>query len=301
VTFDIAVSTPPVIASAAVPPHSTSMRRALLRHAVGVVSAIVIVLLAVGAVAAPHIAPYSPTAQDAPRIEDPSTAHPFGTDQLGRDVLSRVLHGARVSLGVGVIAVALGAAFGVCAGLAAGYAGGLQDRAGQLLLDIGLAFPGIVALMVVVAAFGRSLTIVTVAIAATAVPTVMRVVRGSVLREKESPYVEAARALGASTPRIIVRHILPNIAAVIIVLVSALIPAAILSEATLSFFGFGAEPPTPSWGGDLSSQDARSFFEYQPWMAIAPGAALSITVLAFNLLGDTLRDVLDPRMRGGRP
>jgi ABC-type dipeptide/oligopeptide/nickel transport system permease subunit len=152
--------------------------------------------------------------------------------------------------------------------------------------------------MVVVAAFGRSLTIVTIAIAITAVPTVMRVVRGSVLKEKESLYIESARALGASDGRIVFRHILPNIAAIIIVLVSALIPAAILSEATLSFFGFGAEPPTPSWGGDLSSQDARSFFEYQPWMAIAPGGALCITVLAFNLLGDTLRDVLDPRMRG---
>jgi len=119
-----------------------------------------------------------------------------------------------------------------------------------------------------------------------------------VLKEKESLYIEAARAIGASGSRIAFRHVLPNVAAVIIVLVSALIPAAILSEATLSFFGFGAAPPTPSWGGDLSSQDARSFFEYQPWMAIAPGAALCLTVLAFNLLGDTLRDILDPRMRG---
>jgi peptide/nickel transport system permease protein len=300
VTLDIAVSTPPVIAPASGPLDGASVRRTLVRHAVGVVSAIVIAMLAIGAIAAPHIAPDSPTAQDAPRIEDPSLAHPFGTDQLGRDVLSRVIHGARVSLGVGVIAVALGAAIGACAGLAAGYFGGLQDRASQLLLDIGLAFPGIVALMVVVAAFGRSLTIVTLAIAATSVPTVMRVVRGSVLREKELPYVDAARALGASTTRVMIRHILPNISAVIIILVSALIPAAILSEATLSFFGFGAKPPTASWGGDLSSQDARSFFEYQPWMAVAPGAALTVTVLAFNLLGDTLRDILDPRMRGGR-
>jgi peptide/nickel transport system permease protein len=267
---------------------------------VGVVSAVIIAVIVVAALGAPQIAPYSPTAGDASRIEDPSWLHPFGTDHLGRDVLSRVIHGARVSLGVGVVAVAIGTAVGVIAGLSSGYIGGAQDRLAQLSLDIGLAFPGIVALMVVVAAFGRSLTIVTIAIAATAVPTVMRVVRGSVLKEKESLYVEAARALGASDLRIIVRHLLPNVGGMIIVLVSALIPAAILSEATLSFFGFGAEPPTPSWGGDLSSQDARSFFEYQPWMALAPGAALSLTVLAFNLLGDTLRDVLDPRMRGSR-
>jgi peptide/nickel transport system permease protein len=297
--MDIAVASPPLILGDTMPlARRRSLRRALLRHAVGVISGAVILALAVGGIAAPLVAPYSPTAQDGARIEDPSAAHPFGTDQLGRDVLSRVIHGARVSLGVGVVAVALGTAVGVVAGLASGYAGGLQDRLNQLLLDIGLSFPGVVALMVVVAAFGRSLTIVTMAIAVTAVPTVMRVVRGAVLKEKESLYVDAARAIGASDVRIIARHILPNVAAIIIVLVSALIPAAILSEATLSFFGFGAEPPTPSWGGDLSSQDARSFFEYQPWMAIAPGAALSLTVLAFNLLGDTLRDVLDPRMRG---
>ena len=298
-SIEIAVASPPVIVGeAAAPARPRSIRRTLTRHIVGTISALIIVTLIVLALAAPLVAPYSPTAQDGARIEDPSAAHPFGTDQLGRDVLSRVIHGARVSLGVGVVAVALGTAFGVIAGLAAGYVGGLQDRASQLVLDIGLAFPGVVALMVVVAAFGRSLTIVTIAIAATSVPTVMRVVRGSVLKEKESLYIEAAHAIGASDTRIVLRHVLPNITPIIIVLVSALIPAAILSEATLSFFGFGAEPPTPSWGGDLSSQDARSFFEYQPWMAIAPGAALSITVLAFNLLGDTLRDLLDPRMRG---
>jgi peptide/nickel transport system permease protein len=300
-SVDVGVAAPPLLlGDALTEPRRRSLRRALKRHAVGAVSAVIIVLLVVVALGARTIAPYSPTAQDGARIEDPSLAHPFGTDQLGRDVLSRVMHGARVSLGVGVLAVVLGTTFGLVAGLTSGYLGGLQDRASQLMLDVGLAFPGVVALMVVVAAFGRSLTIVTIAIAATAVPTVMRVVRGSVLKEKESLYVESARALGATDLRIISRHILPNIAAIIIVLLSALIPAAILSEATLSFFGFGVEPPTPSWGGDLSSQDSRSFFEYQPWMAIAPGAALSLTVLAFNLLGDTLRDVLDPRMRGTR-
>lgn len=297
-SIDLTVASPPIIVGdAARPGRPRSARRVLTRHAVGVVAAAIIVVLIVLAIGAPQIAPYSPTALEAGRIEDPSMSHPFGTDQLGRDVMSRVIHGARVSLGVGILAVLLGTSVGVFAGLSSGYLGGVQDRINQLMLDVGLAFPGVVALMVVVAAFGRSLTIVTIAIAATAVPTVMRVVRGAVLKEKEALYVDAARALGATDARIIVRHILPNVASIIIVLVSALIPAAILSEATLSFFGFGAEPPTASWGGDLSSQDARSFFEYQPWMAIAPGAALSLTVLAFNLLGDTLRDVLDPRMR----
>lgn len=271
--------------------------RSFRRHAVGVVAGAVILALAVIAAGATWIAPYSPTAQESPALESPSMEHPFGTDRYGRDVLSRVIHGARVSLGVAVAAVLMGTALGVAGGLVSGYAGGAQDRINQLLLDIGLAFPGIVALMVIVAAFGRSLTIATIAIGVTSVPIVMRVVRGSVISEKESQYVEAARAMGAEDSRIIYRHILPNISAVIIVLASALIPAAILQEATLSFFGFGARPPMASWGADLS-KDARIYFEQQPWMALAPGLALSITVLAFNLLGDTLRDVFDPRMRG---
>jgi ABC-type dipeptide/oligopeptide/nickel transport system permease subunit len=215
-------------------------------------------------------------------------------------VLSRTIFGARVSLGVAFAAVAIGTAIGVAGGLVAGYLGGLHDRLNQFMLDLGLAVPGIVALMVVVAAFGPSLKIVTIAIAATSVPAVMRVVRGCVLKEKQALYVEAARALGATGPRVAMRHVLPNVAPSIIIIVTALIPVAILSEATLSFLGFGARPPTASWGGDLSSDDARAFFELQPWMAIAPGAALSITVLAFNLLGDALRDLLDPRLRGTR-
>jgi peptide/nickel transport system permease protein len=258
----------------------------------------VIALLVVVALGADVIAPYSPTAQDASPIEGASWSHPLGTDRLGRDVLSRTIHGARVSLGVAVVAVALGTAFGVFAGLTSGYIGGATDRLNQLALDIGLAFPGIVALLAIVAATGPSAKFVTLAIAATSVPIVMRVVRGSVIKEKESLYVEAARALGATDSRIIYRHILPNISSVVIVLASALIPAAMLNEAALSFLGLGVRPPTATWGGDLSG-DARTYFELQPWLAVAPGAALSITVLSFNLLGDTLRDVLDPRLRRG--
>lgn len=271
------------------------------RHAAGVIAGAAIVLLVAVALAAPLVAPYSATESVSGEagLQDPSWDHPAGTDLLGRDVLSRTIYGARVSLGVAVVAVALGTAFGVVAGLASGYAGGIQDRISQTMLDIGLAFPGLVALLAIGAAFGRSLNVVTPAIAALSVPVVMRVVRGSVIKEKDSLYVEAARAVGASDARVIVRHILPNIAAVIIVLASALVPSAIMAEASLSFLGFGVQPPTASWGGDLS-KDARQYFEQQPWLALAPGIALSITVLAFNLLGDTLRDVLDPRLRGAK-
>jgi ABC-type dipeptide/oligopeptide/nickel transport system permease subunit len=281
------------------PSAAVRLRRGLGRHAVGVLAAVVLVAFAGVAVGAPLVAPQSPTAIASSPIEKPSREHLAGTDRLGRDVLSRTIYGARVSLGVGVAAVVIGTAFGVAGGLQAGYAGGRFDRMNQFLLDVGLAFPGILPLLVVVAAFGKSVWIIIAALAVQSVPVVMRVVRGSVLKEKESMYVDAARALGASDARILVRHILPNVMPVIIVLISAGIPAAILAESALSFLGLGIQPPTPSWGGDLSG-DAQRFFEQQPWMALCPGIALSITVLAFNLLGDTLRDVLDPRMRGAR-
>jgi ABC-type dipeptide/oligopeptide/nickel transport system permease subunit len=162
-----------------------------------------------------------------------------------------------------------------------------------------MSFPGLLPLLVVVAAFDASFWVLTLAIAATSVPLVMRVVRGSVLKEREALYVEAARAIGATDSRIVLRHLLPNVAPSILVLASAAIPGAILAEAALSFLGLGVQPPTASWGGDLSGE-ARRYFELQPWMALAPGIALSLAVLAFNLLGDTLRDVLDPRLRGAR-
>jgi peptide/nickel transport system permease protein len=213
-------------------------------------------------------------------------------------VLSRTIYGARVSLGIGVVAVAIGATLGVLIGLQSGYSGGRTDRINQFMLDVGLAFPGILPLLVVVAAFGRSAWVLIAALAFAAIPVVMRVVRGSVMKEKEHTYIDAARALGATNMRIVGRHLLPNVAPVIIVLVSAAIPAAILAESALSFLGLGIQPPTASWGGDLSG-DAQLFLEQQPWVALAPGIALSLTVLACNLLGDTLRDVLDPRMRSG--
>jgi peptide/nickel transport system permease protein len=275
------------------------LRRGAARHIVGVLAGIVIVVLLAMAAFAPAIAPHSPTAHDAAPLEHPSLQHLAGTDNTGRDVFSRTVYGTRVSLGVALVAVALGMVCGVVGGLYSGYIGGATDRFSQFVLDVGMSFPGILPLLVVVAAFGASFWVLTLAIAFTSTPLVMRVVRGSALKEKQSLYVEAARTMGATDARIVFRHILPNVGPAIIVLASAAIPAAILAEAALSFLGLGIQPPTPSWGGDLSGE-ARRYFELQPWIALAPGIALSLATLAFNLLGDTLRDVLDPQMRGAR-
>jgi ABC-type dipeptide/oligopeptide/nickel transport system permease subunit len=286
----------------ALPPErtfATSLRRGLTRHTTGVAAAIVIAGLLVIAAVAPAIAPHSPTSHDAAPLLDPSLDHLAGTDNTGRDVFSRAVYGARISLGVAFIAVTIGTALGVVGGLASGYAGGATDRLNQFVLDVGMSFPGILPLLVVVAAFDASFWLLTLAIGFTSIPVVMRVVRSCVLKEKASLYVEAARAIGATDRRIVLRHLLPNVAPTIIVLASAAIPAAILAEAALSFLGLGIQPPAASWGGDLSGE-ARRYFELQPWMALAPGIALSLAVLAFNLLGDTLRDVLDPRLRGLR-
>lgn len=276
---------------------ATIIRAAATKHAVGVVAAAIITILVLTAIFAPVIAPHSPTSHDAAPLLSPSFDHFAGTDNTGRDVFSRTVYGARVSLGVALLSVSIGTVVGVVGGLYSGFSGGRADRFNQFMLDVGLSFPGILPLLVVVAAFGASFWVLTLAIAFTSVPIVMRVVRGSVLKERESLYIEAARTIGASDRRVLFRHILPNVAPSIIVLASAAIPAAILAEAALSFLGLGIRPPTPSWGGDLSGE-ARRYFELQPWMALAPGIALSLAVLAFNLLGDTLRDVLDPRMRG---
>lgn len=280
-------------------PLASVVRHGIRRHAVGLLAAVTIVLLILIAVFAPAIAPHSPTSHDAAPLLGPSTSHLAGTDNTGRDVFSRTIHGARVSLGVAFIAVTIGTAIGVFGGLYSGFMGGRADRFNQFVLDVGLAFPGILPLLVATAAFDASFWVLTLAIAFTSAPLVMRVVRGSVIKEKQSLYVEAARAIGANDRRIVLRHLLPNVAPSIIVLASAAVPAAILAEAALSFLGLGVQPPTASWGGDLSGE-ARRYFELQPWMALGPGIALSLTVLAFNLLGDTLRDVLDPRLRGLR-
>lgn len=262
----------------------------------------VTLLFVLVAVFAPVIAPYDPyefnlNARGLPvRMQAPKAEFLFGTDPLGRDVLSRIIHGARISLLVGFLSVALGITVGTGIGLASGYWEGKVDQVLQRIVDTLMAFPGIVLALAVMAVLGQSLTNIILVIGLVIAPGSSRVVRGTVLSIKHNVYIDAARSVGASDWRIVLRHILPNVFAPIIVLASVWIGNAIVIEAALSFLGLGTPPPTPSWGGMLAGEGQRNL-ENAPWLAIFPGVAISITVLAFNMLGDALRDVLDPRLR----
>jgi ABC-type dipeptide/oligopeptide/nickel transport system permease subunit len=271
----------------------------VLKKPVGAVSAAVIGLLVLTAVLAPVIAVYDPIAISIDSFQKPSLDHFFGTDDLGRDLFSRIVHGARISLYVGFLAVALGSFGGALVGLISGFAGGWVDMVIQRVVDAVLAFPGIVLAMALVAVLGTSTTNALIAISIVIIPFQSRVVRGAVLSVKQNVYIEAARTLGATPQRIMFRHVLPNVVAPILILVSASLGNAILIEAGLSFLGLSTQPPNPSWGLMLSGT-GRRYMEEAPWLAIFPGLAIAITVLAFNLLGDVVRDVLDPRLRGSR-
>jgi peptide/nickel transport system permease protein len=250
----------------------------------------------IAAVFAPVVAPYDPTTQNfTALLQGPSTAHPLGTDELGRDTLSRVIHGARVSLQVGLIAVGLALVTGGSLGLISGYARGAVDTVVMRVMDGLLAFPALVLALAVTAMLGPSLRNTMIAIGVTGIPSYARLVRGQVLSIRDLEYVQAARSLGAGHGRIMLRHVLPNTTAPIIVETSVAIPAAILAEAGLSFLGLGVQPPTPSWGAMIDT--AQGYMQREPWIAIAPGAAIVVTVLAFNFLGDALRDALDPRLK----
>lgn len=248
------------------------------------------------ALTAPWIAPHDPI---APVIEDvlqpPSRGHPFGTDELGRDVLSRVIYGSRVSLEVGIVAVGIAAAIGTAAGLAAGFYGGRWDAAVMRATDVLLAFPGILLAIAIVATLGPSLVNVIIAVGIGAIPVYTRTVRGSTLSVRRMEYVEAARAAGATTARLVLRHVLRNIAAPIVILATLGIGVNILIAAGLSYVGLGAQPPTPEWGAMLSG--ARQYLRDAWWTAVFPGLAITLTVIGMNLLGDGLRDLLDPRLR----
>jgi peptide/nickel transport system permease protein len=264
----------------------------------GTISAVVIVVLVATAVFAPLIAPYDPTLTN-PRIKlhGSSAAHLFGTDNLGRDVFSQIVYGARTSLWAGVTATIFGTILGSLIGMASGYAGGRVDMVIQRCMDALQALPLIVLLLVVVVAVGPSLWNIIWALSIGILPAAGRIIRGNALSVKTETYIEAARVVGCRPARILFRHVLPNVMAYILVIASVTIGGAILAEAGLSFLGLGVPPPTPSWGGMLTNS-GRRFFETQPSLALYPGLAITITVLAFNLLGDTLRDVLDPRLRG---
>ena len=274
-------------------------RTFIKRRPLGGVSGIVILVLVVVALFAPQVARYDPMAQHAGRIlEGPSWEFWMGTDHLGRDVYSRLVHGARVSIIVGFTAVALGIVVGSLIGLVSGYQGGKFDLYIQRLVDAWIAFPGLVLILVLVSMLGPSLINVSIAIGIGTMPGTSRVVRSAVLATKENEYVLAAYAVGASKLRIGARHILPNVMAPIIIVATVSLGTAILAEASLSFLGLGVPPPAPTWGGMLS-REGREFMIIQPMLALWPGIAITTVVMAFNLFGDALRDVWDPRLRGG--
>jgi ABC-type dipeptide/oligopeptide/nickel transport system permease subunit len=250
------------------------------------------------AVFAEQIAPFDPLeSHAADRLQSPNREYLLGTDQLGRDVLSRIIYGARISLLVGLVSVAIATVCGAIVGLLSGYFGGTLDIVVQRIVDAFQAFPGLILALALMSVFGSGIVQVTVAIAIVIAPSQSRVVRSAVLGMKENQYMEAARAIGANDLRLILWHVLPNVTAPILILASTTLGLAILIEGGLSFLGLGTPPPTPSWGGMLSGS-SRVYMERAPTLSLFPGIAITATVLAFNLFGDTLRDIWDPRLRG---
>ena len=271
--------------------------RRLWRSSNLVVGTVIFVLVLLSAVLAPQISPYDPIDQDfASQLLPPSASHLLGTDEFGRDIFSRVVYGARVALRVGVLADMIATALGVLLGVLAGFFGGRLDALITRLIDVMLAFPYLLLAMIVVAILGPGLTNAMVAIAIVYTPQIARVVRGVVLSVKEQEFIEAARAMGTGAVRILDRHILPNIVSPIIVMATLTVGFMIVETAGLSFLGLGASPPTPEWGSMLAT--GRAFMLTSPWIATFPGLAILVTVVAFNLIGDGLRDLLDPRLRG---
>lgn len=274
----------------------TRARRAASRAPVGTGALAIILILATLAIAAPVFAPYDPQAQDYNQLlQSPTIEHPFGTDRIGRDLMSRVIYGTRVSFMVGVVAVGIALAIGTPLGLIAGYFRGFADELIMRILDAFIAFPAIIFALAIVAVLGSSLTNVMLAIGVTSVPLFARLTRSQVLSLRERDYVLAATSTGASDLRVMLRHIMPNATSPLIVQATLGLGFAVLAEAGLGYLGVGVQPPTPTWGSDLNQ--GSPLLERAPWLSIAPGLAIFVLVLSFNLLGDALRDQLDPRTR----
>ena len=258
--------------------------------------ALTITLFILVALFAPQLAPYGPAQMTYTAIQQPpSLAHPMGTDELGRDILSRVIYGARISMQVGLIAVGIAMTMGTFLGMLAAFLGGFMDNLIMRVMDVMLAFPGILLAIAIVAILGPDLYNTMIAVGVAAIPVYARTARGSTLSVLEFDYVQAAVALGAGHLRILFRYVLPNILAPVVVLATVGIATSILSAAGLSYLGLGAQPPTPEWGAMLS--EARAYLRSAWWIATFPGLAIMLVVMAFNLLGDGLRDLLDPRLR----
>ena len=291
----------PGAARAATRPGTTGLAARRWRHFTrrppAVAGAVVVLAFVALAAGAPWLAPHDPSQTDWSAIRKPASgAHLLGTDDLGRDVLARVIWGTRISIQAGVLSIVLAMAVGVPAGLAAGYYRGAVDQLLMRLTDAWLAFPFLILAIGLVAILGPSLANATLAIGLGATPTFIRLARGLVLAAREEDYVQGARALGAGDARVMGRHVLPNVASAILVQATVSIPAAIIAEAVLSFLGLGVQPPAPSWGTMLNA--AQQFLDSAPWMAWWPGLAIFLLTLSFNLAGDGIRDVLDPKDTG---
>lgn len=272
---------------------SRSLRR-FLKSPLTLGAVAVVLLLVFAAVFAPKLATHQPNRQDFRAVlKPPSRDHYLGTDEIGRDIYSRVIYGARVSVTVGVLSVALGGLVGITVGLLAGFYGGALDGVLMRLIDVLLAFPGILLAILLATALGAGLGPVIIAVAAYSVPTFARVMRGSVLAVRRREFVEAARAAGAGGARVMVRHVFLNSFAPVLVYATLLMGGAILTAAALSFLGVGVAPPTPEWGAMIST--ARTYMRQAPHVILGPGVAIFLTILAFNVLGDALRDALDPK------
>ena len=273
------------------------MRYFLARNPRILVGGGLVTFLILMALLAPWISPYDPIAVDVQQaLEPPGAAHWLGTDDLGRDVLSRVIWGSRISLAVGVIAVGIGFILGVSIGLASGYLGGAFDLVAMRAIDALLAFPALILAISITAALGPQIQNAMIAIGIVAVPLYARLTRGQVLSVREREYVTAARTVGAPPLRIVMRHVFPNVTNALVVQATLSVAFAILAEAALSFLGLGAQPPTPTWGADVNYSQ-RWLSNLKWWMSVGPGLGIFLAVFAFNFLGDALRDALDPRLR----
>ncbi len=275
----------------------TSFLRALLRHRLAATGLVIIMLMSLMALLAPLLAPYSPYRQDLYAVlSPPSGKHWLGTDNLGRDLLSRVIYGARVSLLVGIVSTVLSSVIGITAGLVAGFKGGLIDSIIMRVTDAFLCFPPLIFILVLAAALGPGIRNVIISFAVFGWTGFARIMRGTVLAVRELPFIEASRSAGVPPFRLMWRHVLPNAMTPIIVTASITVGAAILVEAGVSFIGVGTQPPTPSWGGEL--RIGFTYLQSVPLFSLAPGLMISLAVLAFNFVGDGLRDAWDPRLKG---
>jgi peptide/nickel transport system permease protein len=298
-TMSATISEQPTVTTPSNIPLWKKIRRTARRKPLGAIGAVIILVFVLIALFAPLLAPHDPYTIDPNNLlARPNWSNWLGTDEFGRDILSRIIWGSRVSIYVGLMAVGIGSSSGAFLGLVSGYFGGTVDYVIQRFMDTLMAFPTLILALAMVAALGPSIQNVIIALAIVKLPNACRVVRATTLSIRERPFILAAKNIGVSSMRILLVHILPNCIAPFIILATAGLGSAILSEASLSFLGLGTPPPQPSWGAMLSGKTQRYMME-APWLAIAPGLAITIVVFGFNFLGDAMRDLLDPHQREG--